>query len=37
MASIAQLEGFYYKPRIDMELLAAHSKGPHRHERLPAR
>ncbi|MEN8190365.1 MAG: DNA polymerase III subunit alpha, partial [Thermodesulfobacteriota bacterium] len=27
MAGIAQFEGFYYKPRIDMETLAAHSDG----------
>jgi len=27
MASSAFLEGFYYKPRIDKELLAAHSEG----------
>ena len=27
MVSRAHLEGFYYKPRIDKELLAAHSKG----------
>ncbi|MBG0778659.1 MAG: DNA polymerase III subunit alpha, partial [Desulfotignum balticum] len=27
LVSIAQLKGFYYKPRIDRELLAAHSKG----------
>ncbi len=27
LATIAQLEGFYYKPRIDMELLRAHSGG----------
>jgi len=27
LASIAQLEGFYYKPRIDMETLAAHNEG----------
>ncbi|MFN2353286.1 MAG: DNA polymerase III subunit alpha [Desulfopila sp.] len=27
MASIAQFEGFYYKPRIDMEVLTAHSEG----------
>ncbi len=27
LASIAQLEGFYYKPRIDKEVLRAHSKG----------
>ena len=27
MASAAYLEGFYFKPRIDRELLAAHSEG----------
>ncbi len=27
LVSIAQLKGFYYKPRIDKELLQAHSKG----------
>ncbi len=27
LASIAQLEGFYYKPRIDKEVLEAHSEG----------
>src|SRR5579864_4965588 len=27
LVSTAFLEGFYYKPRIDKELLAAHSKG----------
>ena len=27
MVSIAQLEGFYYKPRIDKALLREHSKG----------
>jgi DNA polymerase-3 subunit alpha len=27
LASIAQLEGFHYKPRIDKEVLAAHSDG----------
>ncbi|MDG2184877.1 MAG: DNA polymerase III subunit alpha [Mariniblastus sp.] len=27
MASAASLEGFYFKPRIDKELLAAHSEG----------
>ena len=27
MASCASLEGFYFKPRIDKELLAAHSEG----------
>jgi len=27
LSTIAHLEGFYYKPRIDKELLAAHSEG----------
>jgi DNA polymerase-3 subunit alpha len=27
LASIAQLEGFYYKPRIDKETLIAHNQG----------
>ena len=27
IASAAQLEGFYYKPRIDKEFLAAHAEG----------
>ena len=27
IASVAQLEGFYYKPRIDHDFLAAHSEG----------
>lgn len=27
LASIAQLEGFYYKPRIDKEMLIKHSEG----------
>src|SRR5918999_918786 len=27
LASAASLEGFYYKPRIDKELLAAHHEG----------
>ncbi|HEX2864723.1 MAG TPA: PHP domain-containing protein, partial [Deinococcales bacterium] len=27
MASIAYLEGYYYKPRIDREVLEAHSRG----------
>jgi len=27
MAGIAQFEGFYHKPRIDMETLAAHNEG----------
>ncbi|MBW4439234.1 MAG: DNA polymerase III subunit alpha [Pleurocapsa minor GSE-CHR-MK-17-07R] len=27
IASVAQLEGYYYRPRIDREFLAAHSEG----------
>jgi DNA polymerase-3 subunit alpha len=27
LSSIAHLEGFYYKPRIDKEVLASHSRG----------
>ena len=27
LASLAQLEGFYYKPRVDKEALAAHAEG----------
>ncbi len=27
LASAAQLDGFYYRPRIDLDLLAAHSDG----------
>ena len=27
MVSVAQLEGFYYKPRIDKEILKAHHRG----------
>jgi len=27
LATIAQLDGFYYKPRVDREVLAAHNEG----------
>ena len=27
MVSLSQLEGFYYKPRVDKDILRAHSKG----------
>ena len=27
IVSVAQLDGFYYKPRVDLELLRAHSEG----------
>jgi len=27
LASLAQLEGFYYKPRVDKKTLAAHAEG----------
>ena len=36
LASIAQFEGFYYKPRIDMDALRI-QRGNHRPDRLPAR
>jgi DNA polymerase III alpha subunit len=29
LVSTGFLEGFYYKPRIDKDLLALHSKGRH--------
>ena len=35
LVSIAHLDGMYYKPRIDKELLAQHSRGADRAERLP--
>ena len=31
------VEGFYYKPRVDMEVLAGIPRGNHRLERLPGR
>ena len=34
LASSAFLEGFYFKPRIDKELLAAHQRGDHLPQRL---
>ena len=34
IASAAQLEGFYYYPRIDREFLAAHSEGIDLHFRM---
>ena len=37
LVSTGYLEGFYYKPRIDKDLLAAHSERPDRPLRLPAR
>ena len=30
-----RMEGFFYKPRADRELLAEHADGPDRHHRLP--
>jgi DNA polymerase-3 subunit alpha len=35
LVSIAHLDGMYYKPRIDKELLAQHLRGTDRPERLP--
>ncbi len=37
LVSTAYLDGFYYKPRIDLDLLAQHSKGLDRPLGLPAR
>ncbi|MCK7511455.1 MAG: PHP domain-containing protein [Desulfobacterales bacterium] len=37
LATAAQLEGFYYRPRIDRELLEGVLAGPDRHVGLPAR
>ena len=34
LASAAYLEGFYFKPRIDKQLLEAHQRGNHLPERL---
>ncbi len=36
-SSKAYIEGFYYHPRIDKQLLKEHSQGPHRPHRLPRR
>ena len=35
LVSAAYLEGFYYKPRIDKEILARHVQRTYRHFRLP--
>ena len=37
LVSTGYLDGFYYKPRIDKDLLAQHSKGLIAHVGLPAR
>ena len=37
LVSMAWTEGFYVKPRIDLELLRQHCEGPHRPLRLPRR
>ena len=37
LVSTGYLDGFYYKPRIDKDLLARHSEGPDRAVGLPAR
>ena len=37
LASRASLEGFFYKPRADRELLAEYADGSDRHHRLPVR
>ena len=35
LVSKGYLEGFYYRPRIDLDLLREHSRGPDRHVRVP--
>ena len=37
LASLAFLEGYYYKPRMDWELLEQLPRRAHRHHRLPRR
>ena len=37
LSSRSSLEGYYYKPRADRELLQRVRQGPHRHHRLPVR
>ena len=37
LSTQAHLEGFYYRPRMDRELLEAHSEGLDRPQRLPVR
>ena len=37
LVSTGYLDGFYYKPRIDKDLLSRHSKGPDRALGVPAR
>ena len=37
LSSLASLEGYFRKPRMDRELLAAARQGDHRHHRLPER
>ena len=37
LSSIGYLEGYYYKPRVDWELLSAHAKGIDRALGLPVR
>ena len=37
LSSAAYLEGYYYKPRVDWELLERYHDGPHRHDGLPRR
>ncbi len=35
LISIAHMEGFYYVPRIDKEILQAVQRGPHLPDRVP--
>ena len=34
---LASLEGYFYKPRVDRELLQRYAHRPHRDDRLPVR
>ena len=37
LSSLASLEGYFYKPRVDRELLPEYATGPDRDHRLPVR
>ena len=37
LSSLASIEGYYMKPRMDRELIAEHADGHHRDHRLPVR
>ena len=37
LSSLASIEGYYYAPRIDRELMSTYAGRDHRHHRLPLR